>query len=164
MVNSIQGVSSAYGVGSMQAPQPLTADQKTTVQSILSQYDPKNITTADAKSIFKSLQEAGIRPNPEVSKMMTTAGFDPTQMRSLSEVAGHHGHHHKTEQTDASSSASGASASTSSVDSSNLQMLQSILSQFADPTNTSSDQQTDLLSQLSNAGLMQSGSAVNVSA
>ena len=160
MVNSIQGVSSAYGVGSMQAPQPLTADQKTTVQSILSQFDPKNLTAANAKSIFKSLQDAGIRPNSDVSNMMKTAGFDPSQMRTLAGVGGHHGHSNKTEQTDATTSA--RSTSTSSVASSNLQMLQSILSQF-ESDNTSSDSQSDLLSQLGNAGLLQSGSAVNVS-
>ena len=139
MLNSIQGVSSMYGTGSLQAPQSLSADQKSTVQSILSQYDPKNVTTADAKSIFKSLREAGIQPSSDLRGMLPSAG--------------HHG-----------GGKSSATSSSSGIDPAALQQLQSILDQY-DTTSLSSDQQNNLITQLGDAGLMdQSGSMINLSA
>lgn len=158
MLNSIQGVSSMYGTGSLQAPQSLSADQKSTVQSILSQYDPKNVTTADAKSIFKSLREAGIQPSSDLRGMLTSAGFDPEQLRSLAGAGGHHhGGHHGGGKSSATSSSSG-------IDPAALQQLQSILDQY-DTTSLSSDQQNNLITQLGDAGLMdQSGSMINLSA
>ena len=43
MAASIQGVSSIGGMAQLQAAKPLTAEQKKTVQDILSNYDAKNI-------------------------------------------------------------------------------------------------------------------------
>ena len=160
MVTSVQGINSMYGAGAMQAPQPLTADQKKLVQSILSQYDPTKLSASDAKSIFQSLKDNGIRPNSEVRDMMKTAGYDTQQLGALAGVGGHHhGHHH----AGGASETSAASSSSTSLNASALQSLQSILNQY-DLTNLSQDQGTDLMTKLGEAGLTQAGSTINLSA
>jgi hypothetical protein len=150
MVSNVQGVGSVYGMEGFQAPQPLSDDQKTQVQSILSKYDPAKITADDAKAIFKSFQDAGIKPAPGLSDTIKAAGFDPKQLRSLSGAGGRHHHHGQ------------SGDSSSGVNVSAMQSLQSILSQY-DLTNLSSDQQGELVSKLRDAGLMKSGNTISLS-
>jgi len=144
MVASIQGISSMRGMAQMQAPQPLTAEQKKTVQDILSNFDAKNVSSSDAQSIVKSLKEAGIR-GPAMRDALQTAGFDPKQIMSMA----HAGHHHH---------GGGAQGQTSSASSSTLQSLQSIMDQF-DLSNMSSADQKDAYSQLTQSGLLKTGAS-----
>lgn len=87
-MNSIQGFGSSQGVlgmmsSSRQQPAELTDDQKTQIQTILSKYDSKNITAADAQDIFKQFQEAGITPSKGMKEAIEAAGFDAEQLRTL---------------------------------------------------------------------------------
>lgn len=54
----------------------LTEEQKSTVQDILSQYDSENLSDDDIASIQEQLEEAGIRPSPELGSVIEEAGFD----------------------------------------------------------------------------------------
>ena len=156
MVDSIQGAMPSFGNSPFQS-QPLTDDQKSQVQSILSKYDPNNLTADDAKSIFKAFRDAGIQPGKDLMDTVQSAGFDASKLRELARPAGHHGHgHHHSQSSDSTNSSSG-------IDMNALQSLQSILSQY-DLTNMSSDQQQSLVTQLGQAGLMNNGNMIDISA
>ena len=143
MVASIQGMGSMRGMSGMQAPKPLTAEQQKSVQDILSNYDARNISTDDAKSIVKSLKEVGVR-GPAMRDALTAAGFDAGQIRSMA----HDGHQH------VHSGGQGQSAYSSSA----MQSLTSIMSQY-DLGNMSSSDQKDLYSQLTSSGLLKTGAS-----
>jgi hypothetical protein len=152
---AFQAASSPAG-GSQTAP--LTDDQKKQVQSILSQFDPKNLTATDAQSIFKQLQQAGIQPGKDLKATIEAAGFNPNQLSSLAapNTGGVHHHHHHYD----SGTVQGASAA-QGVNPAALQSLQSILSQY-DLKNLNQDQQKSLLTQLDQAGLLKSGDVINI--
>ena len=160
MFDRIQGTQGMSG-RPWEAPAPLTDDQKSQIQSILSQYDSKNLTASDAKAIFKAFREAGIGPSPDLRQAISSAGFDPEQLRSLAQPEGsqgHHHHHHGAQGAGGSGQASDQSLNTSA-----LQSLQSILGQY-DLTNLSADQQASLTKQLSDAGLLHYGYSIDLSA
>ena len=154
MTDNIQGVGSMYGNRTFPTPHPLTDEQKSQVQSILSQYDPSNVSAEDAKNIFKAFREADIRPGPDLKNAISAAGFDAGNLRSLARPEGYHGHRH-----------GAASAPGNRVNMSTLQSLQSILNQY-DLSNMSPDQEKEILSKLNDAGLrgIGSGFVVNKSA
>lgn len=158
MTDNIQGIGHMYGNRAFPAPQPLTDEQKSQVQSILSQYDPSKVSAEDAKNIFKAFRQADIQPGPDLKNAISAAGFDADNLRSLARPERHHGHgyghHHRA-----------ASGSGNGVDMSTLQSLQSILNQY-DLSNMSPDQEKELLSELNNAGLrgVGSGFVINKSA
>jgi hypothetical protein len=152
-ISSIQGLGSMQAMGQMQKPQPLTSEQKTKLQDILSQYDPENVTAEDAKKIFSSLREAGIR-GPELKEAVEKAGFDSDELFKL----GHDG-----KQPPQGMPPMGGAQSSDSVNLSALKSLQSILNQF-DLSSIDDDQQSELMSQLEQSGLMRSGSVLDISA
>jgi hypothetical protein len=124
----------------------LTDDQKKTVTSILDKYKDKadNLTTSDVQSIFKQFQDAGITPSKSLKDTVESAGFDLDKMVSS-----------MVSQNNSSENLFWASQNTNKTfNTSNLQTLKSILDQY-DLNNLSSDQQTNLFSQLSNSGLLQ---------
>jgi hypothetical protein len=147
-IGSIQGLGSMRGMGEPPKAKPLTTEQKTQLQDILAPYDSSTITSEDAKDIFKALREAGIR-GPEVREAVQNAGFDADGLFKMA-----HG--------DMPMQGSKSQAS-QQMNMEALQSLQSILSQF-DLTDISATDQEDLMSQLGQAGLMQSGSVLNLSA
>lgn len=64
--------------GQMQMPDiPLSDEQKTTMEEILSQYDAENMTKEDMESIRQELEDAGIPRSKESMQMMRAAGFGP---------------------------------------------------------------------------------------
>jgi 3-methyladenine DNA glycosylase Tag len=132
----------------------LTDEQKKKVQSILSQYDPKSLTAADAQSIFKQLQQAGIRPGKELRDGIEAAGFNMPQLTSLAAPRG------ETHPSFYGGNALEASPA-KGINNSALQTLQSILNQY-DLKNLNTDQQKSLMAQLDQAGLLQSGTTINV--
>jgi hypothetical protein len=146
MIDPIQGLRSMQAMGQMQAARPLTSEQKTQVQDILSQYDPSNLTTEDAKAIFKSFKEAGIK-GPGLKDAIQEAGFDPEKIRGMAQD-GQKVHH-------------AVSKGAGQINTAALQSLQNILNQF-NLTDMSSDQQDDLMSQLTSSGLMNSGSMIDL--
>lgn len=159
MTETVQGIGLMYGTEGFSMPQPLTDEQKSQIQSVLSSYDPKNLTADDAKAIFKSFREAGIQPGPGMRDAITNAGFDADQLRSLARPQGHHGHHpHQGGETNGAGTGNGQG-----LDVAALKSLQSILSKY-DLSNLSSDQQSSLLTQLNGAGLMKSGYTIDLSA
>ena len=83
MVDQIQGTGSMMGPRGQFNSQPLTEDQKTQIQTILSQYDPKNVTAEDAKSIFQAFRDAGIKPARGMKEVIETAGFDADALREM---------------------------------------------------------------------------------
>ena len=143
MAASIQGVSSIGGMAQLQAAKPLTAEQKKTVQDILSNYDAKNIGATGAKSMVKSLKEAGVRGSA-MRDALQSAGFDLQQVMSMAHSGGRrHG---------------GSSGQSNSTRSATLQSLQSIMGQF-DLNNMSSADQKDVYTQLTQSGLLKTGAS-----
>jgi hypothetical protein len=155
MTDNIQGVGPMYGNRAFPAPHPLTDEQKSQIQSILSQYDPSKVSAEDAKNIFKAFREADIRPGPDLKNAISAAGFDAGNLRPLARPEGH-GHGHRNGAT--SGPGNGVNMST-------LQSLQSILNQY-DLSNISPDQEKEILSKLNDAGLrgIGSGFVINKSA
>jgi hypothetical protein len=150
MIGSIQGVSSMMGGMMPQKIQGLTDDQKSTISSILANYDAENVTTENATAIFQAFKDAGITPTRGMKEAIEEAGFDAENLRSkgLSDQ----GMPPPPPQQ---------SSSSSSVNLSALQSLQEILSQY-DLTNLSESDQTSLVSALESSGFIYPGSVLDV--
>jgi hypothetical protein len=162
MVNSIQGYGQIQAFQSLQPPQTsstLTDDQKSKVASILSQYDSSNLTADDAKNIFDSLRKEGIPPGKGLTDAIKANGFDDKELFSLGKPPDDK----QASNTTTSSTTSSTTGSETGINTSALKQLQSILSQY-DMSNLSSDDQSDLLSKLTDSGLMQTGGIIDLSA
>src|SRR5664279_485865 len=161
MGDQIQSAGASYGSQSVYQSQyqtqTLSDDQKKTLSSILKNYDPTKLTSSDAKAIFQSLQQAGIQPSKDLTDTLKTAGFDPQKMRQLAGGGRHH-HHHQD-----AAAVSSSTGSSSQINLSSLQSLQSVLGQY-DLNNLSTDQSKKLQSQLTDLGLAQPGSTINLTA
>ncbi len=88
MVASIQGLGSASGAGNQVGVNSITDDQKNKIQTILSQYDPKNITAVDAKKIFEAFRNADIRPARGLKETIQAAGFNVDDLRTKARLGG----------------------------------------------------------------------------
>jgi Spy/CpxP family protein refolding chaperone len=145
MIDNIQSGGSMYGNGLFASSQTLTSDQKSQIQSILSQYDPANLTASDAKSILHSLRKAGIRPGEGLKDELSTSGFDLGKLFSLAKPS-------ESDQTEGTGISGG-------IDVTALQQLKSILDRY-DLTDLSTDEQSQLVSQLNSSGLIDTGGNV----
>ena len=56
------------------------------IGSILSEYDPNNLTTEDATSIANSFAQNGIEPSKELADAMESFGFDAQEVGTLAGV------------------------------------------------------------------------------
>lgn len=74
MINSISNSNYQYNPYSTTETK-LTDDQKSTLQSIIANYDPENMTDENMKSMMDEIKEAGITPSKEFGEIMNTAGF-----------------------------------------------------------------------------------------
>jgi len=81
MVSSISGIGSSSSMYPMMNETSLTDEQQSTLNEILSQYDPENLTDEDAKSMMDAIRDAGIRPSREVGQTLEAAGFDMEQLK-----------------------------------------------------------------------------------
>jgi hypothetical protein len=152
MVSGIQSSGMASMMRPMGPPPELTDDQKAQVQSILSQYDKSSVSTDDAKAIFQAFKDAGIK-GPGLKEAIEEAGFDAEDLRTKA----------KPDWIPSPPDPQNSTGSGQGINLTALQSLQSILSQF-DLTNLSFDQQSQLLTNLSNAGLLNTGYMINLSA
>jgi len=150
MVSSIQGMGSMMGMDQMRSVSSLTDEQKQKISDILSQYDPENVTEDDAKAIFQAFKDAGITPAKGMKEAIEAAGFDADDLRSK-------GMPDKGQMPPPPPSSSG----TSGVNVSALQSLQDILSEY-DLSDMSEDEQSQLLSQLQEQGLMNPGYIIDL--
>ena len=60
---------------SAKSQEPLTGEQKKTLQEILSSYKPENFSSQDQIALGRNLREAGIPRTLEVEKMIREKGF-----------------------------------------------------------------------------------------
>lgn len=149
MVDSISSFSSISSMGMQpRTASALTDEQKATVTSILSEYDPENVTEEDAKSIFEAFKEAGIQPGAGLKETVEAAGFDMDSLRPA-KPDGMQG-----------PPPPPPSDSTSELDVEQLQSIQEILNQY-DLTNLSEDDEESLVSSLNQAGFMGTGVLVD---
>jgi hypothetical protein len=164
MVSSIQNSLSTSAVNFPQPRRALSDEQKQTVQDILSNYDASKVTASDAKSIFKAFEEAGIRGGG-LREAISSAGFDADAVWSLA----HDGQKPPQGPGGPGGGPGGrpgggpGGGGATKVNSSALQALQSILNQY-DFSNMTDDKEQTLISQLSDSGLLQTGSVINLSA
>ena len=152
MLNSIQGTTPSMGMQFGQFRE-LTSAQKSTVQDILSNYDPENITEEDAQEIFAAFEEAGISPMKGMKEAVEEAGFDAEDLRTKAGIEG---------PPPPPAGPPPAEQTSSSIDIEALQTLQSILDGY-DLTALSEEDQQSLTEQLLSAGLLQTGSTMDLS-
>ncbi|MBN2279411.1 MAG: hypothetical protein JXQ65_02405 [Candidatus Marinimicrobia bacterium] len=72
----IQSIQNGMGNFPQISNEPLTDDQKSIIEEILSQYDPVNMTDKDKHSLMEELKDTGIGPNREIRSMVKDAGFE----------------------------------------------------------------------------------------
>lgn len=82
MVSSISGTSSYQYQPRVDSNKSLTDDQKTTLEGILSKYDPETTTGETMKAMMDEIKEAGITPSKDFKKIMDDAGFKPPEKPS----------------------------------------------------------------------------------
>ena len=107
-------------------------------------------------------------PGPELRDAISGAGFDAEQLRTLARPEGRNGHHHHPRaeghhRAEGAGNSTGTGDGSQGLDSSALQSLKSILDQY-DLTSLSADQKTNMVKQLSDAGLTHSGFMIDLSA
>ena len=61
----------------------LSADQKSSIKSVLGKFDSKNLSAADAKKITSEFKKLGIQPGRELEETMAASGFDARQVGGL---------------------------------------------------------------------------------
>ena len=139
------------GGGMRPKPEPLTQDQQNKIQTILSQYDPENVSTEDAKAIFQSFKDAGIKPARGMKEVIQAAGFDAEDLRTKGMPEG--GPPPPPPRM--------GNSRNSGIDLSALQSLQELLSQF-DLTNLSEGNANSLSIKLQEIGFMNPGSVIDL--
>lgn len=151
MINSIQGMGRMSGAaGMMPKGRELTEEQKALINEIISQYDPANVSDEDAKVIFQAFHDARITPARGMKEVIEAAGFDAEDLRARG----------LTDQGMMPPPPPQGSRS-NTINLSALQSLQEILNQY-DLTNLTESDQTSLLSQLEENGLVFLGSVLDI--
>ncbi len=81
MSDSIQGISGS-AVRSEMTRFSMNAEQKTSVQEIISNYDPEHFSKDEFMAMGREFRDAGIRPSEELKSMLEEHGFqvDPFVM------------------------------------------------------------------------------------
>jgi len=88
MINSVSSPSSIsmseFGVNEILSG--LKSDEYSTIRSVLSDYDPSNVSADDAIEITSAFKDANIEPTKQLSNFMDTLGFDAQQIGQLASV------------------------------------------------------------------------------
>ncbi|MGO2371793.1 hypothetical protein NDQ71_06815 [Pseudoalteromonas sp. KG3] len=87
MINSISSGAN-FEPMQRQKAEPLTSEQTKLLNETLAQFDPENLSSADAQSIVTAFQEAGIQPGQEMQELMADAGFDAAQVGEMGRPEG----------------------------------------------------------------------------
>lgn len=85
-MSSIGGIQSNASMSAMSYARPsggLSAEQKNGIQSVLKNFDPKNLTSADAKSITSEFKKLGVQPGKDLETTMAASGFDAKEVGRL---------------------------------------------------------------------------------
>ena len=84
-MSSISGIQSNSSMSAMSYARPtgLTSDQKNGIQSVLKNFDSKNLTESDAKSITSEFKKLGLQPGKDLESAMAASGFDAKQVGQL---------------------------------------------------------------------------------
>lgn len=90
MLDSISGYASVVNRPTL--PQALTGNQKSAVQSILSEYDAENLSAEDAEAINEAFHAEGIRPSAALRGTIEAEGFDVSDLRPSGGPKGGGGH------------------------------------------------------------------------
>jgi len=85
MISSVNSASMAAGMPARPEGQPLSDAQKDSVSSILSSYDPENLSSDDAAAIVEQFKDAGIEPSKSLNSALSSAGFEG---KNIAELAG----------------------------------------------------------------------------
>jgi hypothetical protein len=86
MMDGFQGLEQMLTFRSFRLSQPLSGEQKSQVQAILSRYDASKVCVDDASEIFRSFRESGINPGPGLREAIKQAGFDDRELRALAKT------------------------------------------------------------------------------
>lgn len=84
-MSSISGIQSNSSMSAMSYARTtgLTSDQKNGIQSVLKNFDSKNLTEADAKSITSEFKKLGLQPGKDLESAMAASGFDAKEVGQL---------------------------------------------------------------------------------
>lgn len=85
-MSSIRSVSANAALGvtpKARSSFTFSADQKSSVQSVLSKFDSKNLSVTDAKTITAEFKKLGVQPGRELEQAMAASGFDAKQVGDL---------------------------------------------------------------------------------
>ena len=66
----------------------ISADQKESMNKVLSQFDANNLSSADAKKITTAFKKIGVEPGRALEEVMAAAGFNAQQVGQLAFGAG----------------------------------------------------------------------------
>ncbi len=66
----------------------ISADQKESMNKVLSQFDANNLSSADAKKITTAFKKLGVEPGRALEEVMAAAGFNAQQVGQLAFGAG----------------------------------------------------------------------------
>ncbi|MFT6984668.1 MAG: hypothetical protein ACJAT7_000465 [Psychromonas sp.] len=88
MVSSISSGMSMPPPPPPRSEQKLSEQQQTLISDTLSEFDPDNLTQADAISIVEAFTEAGIKPGNEMESAISELGFDGKTIGDLANVEG----------------------------------------------------------------------------
>ena len=69
--------------GGTPAAQPLTATELAKIKTVLAPYKPASLSIEDAKTIKRSLRDAGLRRSRELDAALASAGFSPEKLDAL---------------------------------------------------------------------------------
>ncbi len=149
-VNSINGPPMAGPALALPPPRAFSADQKSQVASILSNYDASSLSAEDAREINTAFKEAGFRPGYGLRQAIEGAGFDGETIRSLASPP-----------TERSIQAPPQPNGFVGLNKTNLSELQGILGEY-DFEDMASEQVGALLKELVSSGPLMRGSLINI--
>jgi hypothetical protein len=128
------------------------------VKSILSKYEPENITQKDAREIMTAFRKSGLTPGDDLREAVKNEGFDYKELRTLTKGTGNK---HKNDPSEPEEN--NDESVSEKLDISSLQALKSILSQYdlstLDPT-----LESEILAKIGSAGLLEADNMIDISA
>jgi hypothetical protein len=163
MIEGVQSVGSVRSFGAMPSLQQLSEEDKEDIQSILSEYDPDNLTVEDAKNIFAAFSEAGIQPAAGMREAIEAAGFDAEKLRTMAMPNNQPPPPPQGGRPPGGAPPGGMQQKGQGLNVSALQDLQDILSEY-DLSNLSSDEEDELITKLNDSGVLQAGNLFELEA